>query len=340
MLLDNLLMKADKISMAHSLEVRVPFLTRSLVEFGLGLPPRSKIGSWRDKTPDARTCCARSWARGWPTGRSAASRSRSTAGFASRPRRCLRAGLRTGALVRELGFNGDAIDALIARHLGGEDIGRKLFALPSLERWASASPEPAQRARAARSAPGRVPRCRGIEGCARSRARAPNADRFGGRSEQPHHLRGEVLRIAGARDETVAAASTSSGGAPSSLTTTGHPAAIASATTRPNPSWRELSTKTSSARITAAMSRRAPAKVESGARGPARGRALDVSLVFVLHLDLRRRRRSRSAPPASAATIARRRTHECLQILARVNPADRPDQRLSRTGAQRGAHLF
>ena len=38
MLLDNLLMKADKLSMAHSLEVRVPFLARSLVEFGLGAP--------------------------------------------------------------------------------------------------------------------------------------------------------------------------------------------------------------------------------------------------------------------------------------------------------------
>ena len=44
MLLDNLLMKADKISMAHSLEVRVPFLSRELVEFGLGLPRARRSG--------------------------------------------------------------------------------------------------------------------------------------------------------------------------------------------------------------------------------------------------------------------------------------------------------
>src|SRR4030095_8481622 len=49
MLLDNLLMKADKISMAHSLEVRVTFLDRNLVEFGLALPPRAKIGPLRNK---------------------------------------------------------------------------------------------------------------------------------------------------------------------------------------------------------------------------------------------------------------------------------------------------
>ncbi len=44
--------------------------------------------------------------------------------------------LRSGALVSELGFSSEAIGALIDRHLGGEDIGRKLFALTSLEHWA------------------------------------------------------------------------------------------------------------------------------------------------------------------------------------------------------------
>jgi hypothetical protein len=48
----------------------------------------------------------------------------------------LRAQLRTGALVRELGFNPQAVDTLINRHSSGEDIGRKLFALTALERWA------------------------------------------------------------------------------------------------------------------------------------------------------------------------------------------------------------
>jgi len=44
--------------------------------------------------------------------------------------------LKRGALVKDLGFSSEAIGALIDRHLGGEDIGRKLFALTSLEHWA------------------------------------------------------------------------------------------------------------------------------------------------------------------------------------------------------------
>jgi asparagine synthase (glutamine-hydrolysing) len=134
-LIDNLLLKADKISMAHSLEVRVPFLSRNLVEFGLGLPPAHKIGLLRDKRLMRRLLRPKLGAR-----------------IAHRPKRGfeipvdrwfreattepLRQQLRGGALVGQLGFNPRAIDGLIARHLGGEDIGRKLFALAGLERWA------------------------------------------------------------------------------------------------------------------------------------------------------------------------------------------------------------
>ncbi len=134
-LLDNLLMKSDKLSMAHSLEVRVPFLDRDLVEFGLGLAPRFKVGLLRDKNLMRRLL-----------------RPKVGAKIANRPKRGLeipvdhwfrspsteqmRAKLRDGALVQELGFNGRAIEAIITRHLGGEDVGRKLFALTALERWA------------------------------------------------------------------------------------------------------------------------------------------------------------------------------------------------------------
>jgi asparagine synthase (glutamine-hydrolysing) len=135
MLLDNLLMKADKISMAHSLEVRVPFLARSLVEFGLSLPPKFKIGPLGDKRLMRRLLRPKLGAR-----------------LAHRPKRgfeipvdrwfredetvSLRAQLRKGALVQALGFNPHAVDALISRHLSGEDVGRKMFALAVLERWA------------------------------------------------------------------------------------------------------------------------------------------------------------------------------------------------------------
>jgi asparagine synthase (glutamine-hydrolysing) len=135
MLLDNLLMKADKLSMAHSLEVRVPFLSRSLVEFGLALPRREKIGPLRNKTlmrrllePELGTQIARRPKRGFeiPVDR----------WFRESAANQIREKLKTGALVTALGFSSTAIGALIDRHLGGEDIGRKLFALTSLEHWA------------------------------------------------------------------------------------------------------------------------------------------------------------------------------------------------------------
>jgi asparagine synthase (glutamine-hydrolysing) len=135
MLLDNLLMKADKISMAHSLEVRVPFLSRGLVEFGLGLAPRQKIGPVRDKRlmrrllePELGTRIAHRPKRGFeiPVDR----------WFREPAAEGIRARLQDGALVSALGFAPQAIDGLISRHLGGEDIGRKLFALTALESWA------------------------------------------------------------------------------------------------------------------------------------------------------------------------------------------------------------
>ncbi len=46
-LVENLLMKADKMSMATSLELRVPFLDHKLVEWSANLPLEWKIGSWR-----------------------------------------------------------------------------------------------------------------------------------------------------------------------------------------------------------------------------------------------------------------------------------------------------
>jgi len=134
-LLDNLLLKADKISMAHSLEVRVPFLSRSLVEFGLGLPMSQKIGLLRDKRLMRRLLRPRLGAR---------IAHRAKRGFELPVDRWFREPtteplhrqLRVGALVKHLGFDAGAVQALLDRHLSGEDIGRKLFALAGLERWA------------------------------------------------------------------------------------------------------------------------------------------------------------------------------------------------------------
>jgi asparagine synthase (glutamine-hydrolysing) len=135
MLLDNLLMKADKISMAHSLEVRVPFLSKQLVEFGLGLPARQKAAPLRDKRlmrrmlgPELGTRIANRPKRGFeiPVDR----------WFREPAAASVRGQLQTGSLVSALGFAPKAVGALIERHMGGEDVGRKLFALTALEQWA------------------------------------------------------------------------------------------------------------------------------------------------------------------------------------------------------------
>ncbi|HXJ23373.1 MAG TPA: asparagine synthase (glutamine-hydrolyzing) [Polyangia bacterium] len=135
MLVDNLLMKADKISMAHSLEVRVPFLSPALVEFGLGLPAPEKIGPVRDKrlmrrllSPELGMRLANRPKRGFeiPVDR----------WFREPAAEGVRSQLRDGALVSSLGFAPTAIAGLLDRHLSGEDVGRKLFALTALEQWA------------------------------------------------------------------------------------------------------------------------------------------------------------------------------------------------------------
>jgi asparagine synthase (glutamine-hydrolysing) len=46
---DDLLNKADKMTMANGLELRVPFLDHKLVEFAAGLPDRAKVHGGRGK---------------------------------------------------------------------------------------------------------------------------------------------------------------------------------------------------------------------------------------------------------------------------------------------------
>jgi asparagine synthase (glutamine-hydrolysing) len=59
MLTDNLMLKADKLSMAHSLELRVPFLDHEVVEAGLGLPESEKVRGVRTKVAIRRLVAER-----------------------------------------------------------------------------------------------------------------------------------------------------------------------------------------------------------------------------------------------------------------------------------------
>ena len=70
-------------------------------------------------------------------GRSAASRSRSTPGSAIIRPRGLRHRLVSGALVNVLGLSANEIAKVIDRHVAGDDLGRKLFSLATLELWAN-----------------------------------------------------------------------------------------------------------------------------------------------------------------------------------------------------------
>ena len=134
MLLDNLLLKSDKLSMAASLEVRVPMLDRPLVELGFSLPVSAKVSPRAGKVllrkfveAELPRKIARRPKRGFeiPVDQ----------WFRAEAARPLRERLSSGVLVKTLDFDARAIEAMVARHVAGEDLGRKLFALATLESW-------------------------------------------------------------------------------------------------------------------------------------------------------------------------------------------------------------
>ena len=134
MLLDNLLMKADKLSMAHSLEVRVPFLDRRLVELGLALPARAKAGLRRNKallrevlTTELPAAITNRPKRGFEIPVDAWFRDPSS--------KAARERIVAGGLVTTLGLSARTLATFVDRHLAGEDLGRKLFALATLDLW-------------------------------------------------------------------------------------------------------------------------------------------------------------------------------------------------------------
>src|SRR5712692_3733063 len=130
-LADNLMLKADKLSMAHSLELRVPFLDHRVVEAGLGLADREKVRGVQTKVAIRRLVEKR-------FGRALARRPKQ--GFDAPIDRWLRGELRdlAGDAVGDLDGLVDAGAArrLLDRHtLGAAGTGQPLYALLMLSLW-------------------------------------------------------------------------------------------------------------------------------------------------------------------------------------------------------------
>jgi asparagine synthase (glutamine-hydrolysing) len=134
MLADNLMLKADKLSMAHSLELRVPLLDHCVVEAGLALPDREKVRGIQTKVAVRRLVAAR-----LPRGIAR----RAKHGLDPPIAHWLRGELRdlAGDALSEVDDLVDSKEAkrLLDRHLSGrEDSGLQLYALLMLSLWRAA----------------------------------------------------------------------------------------------------------------------------------------------------------------------------------------------------------
>lgn len=134
-LADDLLLKADKMTMAASIELRVPFLDHGLVEFGLGLPREFKVQGGVGKRI-LKDLFSELVPRDLLY--------RTKQGFPVPVSRWFREGLRDrveGLLTSERCLDRgylrpEYVRGVLQRHASGrEDLGRRLFALVVLELW-------------------------------------------------------------------------------------------------------------------------------------------------------------------------------------------------------------
>ena len=147
------MMYADKISMAHGLEVRVPFLDKEVVDFAQRLPARFKLRYGQRKWLHRRVCERFLPRRSW-RGRSAASRSTwSTSGSTARSASKL-SGYLLDDTSRMFAFlKPQAVGSLLDNHRSGRRDNHKiLFSLVVLEEWLRANGGPLPPAPPARSA--------------------------------------------------------------------------------------------------------------------------------------------------------------------------------------------
>jgi asparagine synthase (glutamine-hydrolysing) len=142
-LVDDLLIKADRMTMGASVELRVPFLDYRLLEFSSRLPPRLRI-----KRGQPKYLMKKAAERYLPKDIIY----RKKRGFPTPLADLFRNGMRSyvadtlgSRSFRERGlFKSDCVDSLLARHVSGdEDNHRSLWQLLVLENWYTTFIDPA-----------------------------------------------------------------------------------------------------------------------------------------------------------------------------------------------------
>jgi asparagine synthase (glutamine-hydrolysing) len=134
-LVDDLLVKTDRASMAHSLEARVPFLDPAVTNFAAALPARHRVHGLRKKVllrkavaPLVPSQIVRGKKRGFSIPAAAWLRGELEP-FA-------RATLGPDTLRRQGYFRPEAVTALLDRHVAGkEDLSRQLWGLLAFTLW-------------------------------------------------------------------------------------------------------------------------------------------------------------------------------------------------------------
>jgi asparagine synthase (glutamine-hydrolysing) len=134
-LVDDLLVKTDRMSMAHSLEARVPYLDTEVARLAMALPTAAKVRGWAKKRL-LRRAAAPLVPKAIVTGRKK--------GFSIPAGAWLRGPLEPFAremlsrerIARQGLLNPAAVTAVLDRHVSGrEDLSRQLWGLLSLSLW-------------------------------------------------------------------------------------------------------------------------------------------------------------------------------------------------------------
>ncbi len=134
-LVDDLLVKTDRASMAHSLEARVPYLDPLVAGFALSLPDRMKVRGLRKKVL-LRRAAAPLLPRRIVYGRKRGFSIPAAAWLRGELEPFARETLSAANLERQGFFNPAAADRVLDRHLSGrEDLSRQLWGLLAFTLW-------------------------------------------------------------------------------------------------------------------------------------------------------------------------------------------------------------